>query len=397
MNQPRLDIRTYRAKTLREAIARVRRDLGPTAAILHCREIRRSTLGKLWHGSGIEVAAAPSLPKPKQLPTTPEPSIKSIPTESPNLNLVVEDTSSIPEPPKSALPSNSALYDETREVLLDADLASELVDELIEQARKEFVGVADLDRSILFENLVQQLTNYLSVMGSLKKRESENEPRVIAFVGPTGVGKTTTIAKLAATLSIVEGHRVGLITLDGYRVGAIDQLRTYSDMLSLPLKLANRADELAEAIESMNDLDFILIDTDGRSPNDQAGIEHTTAMLSESSENLSSAIDVQLVVSAGTSARGMMQAIKAFRATKPSALLLTKLDEVPTLGQIVKTSHDAALPISYLTDGQGVPEDLEVADAESLARMILKQQQSSGQLAVKTNKFERIKETNSST
>ena len=189
---------------------------------------------------------------------------------------------------------------------------------------------------------------------------------------------------------------MGLVTLDGYRVGAVDQLRTYSDMLSLPLKLAANPDEFVEAVQSMGDHDFILVDTDGRSPKDQAGIEQIAGILSESAKNLDTEIDVQLVVAAGTSARGIVQVIDAFATSKPSALLLTKIDEVPTLGQIVKTSHDADLPISYLTDGQGVPEDFEVAEGEALARKILNQYQPSGLLAVKTNKSERFKETNSS-
>ena len=387
----------------------VRQELGPEAAILHCREIRRSAFGKIWHGSGVEVAAAPSLPKRKREPQPvikqdeEQHSIKSMPTANPRLNLIVEDVivedvnESLREPVVKKSLQNEKLFAGLREKLLDTDLAADLVDQLIGQARVDFDGVEDLEQSIAIENLIQQLTGYISVAGRLKlSNEEPKVPKIVTLVGPTGVGKTTTIAKLAATLSIVEGHRVGLITLDGYRVGAVDQLRTYSDMLSLPLKLATTADEFVAAVHSMSDLDFILVDTDGRSPNDQAGIEQITAILSESAENLVCEINVQLVVSAGTSPRGIAQVIKAFSRSKPSALLLTKIDEVTTLGQIVKTSHDATLPISYLTDGQGVPEDLEVADADALARKILNQHQPSRPLAVKTNKSERFKETNSS-
>lgn len=383
----------------------VRQELGPQAAILHCREIRRSTLGKLWRGTGVEVAAAPSLPKRKQelKPVAKpieeqQPSIKSIPTENPRLNLLVEDVEETqPEPVAQESLLNEELFVELKKKLFDTDLASELVNLLIEQARKDFDGVEDLEQTIVVENLVRQLIGYLSVTGPLKSSNVESQfPKIVTLVGPTGVGKTTTIAKLAATLSIVEGYRIGLITLDGYRVGAIDQLRTYSDMLSLPLKLTATAEEFVEAVHSMSDLDFILVDTDGRSPNDQAGIEQITAILSESAENLDCEIDVQLVISAGTSARGIAQVTEAFSTSKPSALLLTKIDEVTTLGQIVKISHDVTLPISYLTDGQGVPEDLEVAEGEALARRILNQHQPSRPLAVKANKSERFKETNSS-
>ena len=176
----------------------VRRELGPQAAILHCREIRRSALGKLWHGTGVEVAAAPSLPKRKQAtkrvtkPMEEQPlSIKSIPTENPRLNLLVEDVNELqPKPVVNKSTLNEKQFVELREKLLDADLASDLVDQLIAQARKDFHGVEDLEQTILVENLVQQLTGYLSVSGPLKKlTENTSHPKIVTLVGPTGVGK----------------------------------------------------------------------------------------------------------------------------------------------------------------------------------------------------------------
>lgn len=439
---------------MREAIALVRKELGPGAAVLHSREIRRNALGKMLYGTGVEVTASPQLPasmRRKPMPPVPsereveinvtnaaenEPAKQGSRKEEPKkfapINRIKQiEASQVEEvqfeqeqqktepmktgfplldsalpcsaasssgppdsvPPNTVLPDsgppsseptenlgNQAIFDKLEERLSETDLSAELIETLCKQASIDFEHADEIDLDILIEHAVQSLSAQLLIADPISietseaqdeaeardQAESSKRPKMIALVGPTGVGKTTTIAKLAATLSVTQGYRVGLITLDSYRVAAIEQLRTYAGLLGLPVEVAGNAEEIRAAMQAMQGLDLVLIDTDGRSPRDTAAIEHMKSLLDELAVD-----ETHLVLAASTSQRGLAEAIRAFHQVNPTQLLLTKIDETPTLGHIVKTSHDAKLSIGYLTDGQGVPEDLAIAEAESFARSIL--------------------------
>ncbi|MBL9090259.1 MAG: 50S ribosome-binding GTPase, partial [Planctomycetaceae bacterium] len=190
--------------------------------------------------------------------------------------------------------------------------------------------------------------------------------RLVALVGPTGVGKTTTIAKLAANFRLREKKRVGLITVDTYRIAAVEQLRTYADIIDLPMHVVSTPREMRDAVNSFSSMDLVLLDTAGRSPHDDLKIQELKSFLTEADAD-----EVHLVLSATAGASALEKTARQFAAVGTTHLVLTKLDEAAALGNLLPLFRNAKLPLSYLTDGQSVPDDIAPADGARLARLVL--------------------------
>jgi len=236
------------------------------------------------------------------------------------------------------------------------------VRELVECLREKLTEVNDAEAAK--RHLIEILAAELTVTGPIDA--STQAGRIVALVGPTGVGKTTTIAKLAANYRLRENRRVGLITVDTYRIAAVEQLRTYADIIDLPMEVVSTPREMREAIQRLRHLDLVLMDTAGRSPRDEVRIRELKALLAEAKPD-----EVHLVLSAVGSATSMTATAERFATVGTSALLVTKLDEAMGLGSLLSVTRNCQLPISYLTNGQNVPDDIRVAQQQELARMIL--------------------------
>ena len=185
---------------------------------------------------------------------------------------------------------------------------------------------------------------------------------VEVFVGPPGVGKTTTIAKIASQERARRGIRLGLVAADGFRVGAVEQLRLYADILGTPLTVARTPDELARAIDEARRP--LLVDTAGRSPQDDVSREMLRVLAGRTG------VRTHLVLAASTSADLVRRALGRFGDAHPSRLVITKLDEAESLAPIVGVLREQQIPISYLGTGQNVPQDLERATAPALAAWV---------------------------
>lgn len=193
--------------------------------------------------------------------------------------------------------------------------------------------------------------------------------RVVALVGPTGVGKTTTIAKLAANFRLRDGIKMGLVTVDTYRVAAVEQLRTYAEIIDLPMKVVTSPLEMRRALDELVGLDLVLIDTGGRSPRDELKIQELKSLLAEAQVD-----EVHLVLSLTAGVSSLRAACEKFAAANTSALILTKLDEAAGMGSLLTAARKLPLPVSYLTTGQDVPDDIETANASRMARLVLGQE-----------------------
>lgn len=193
-----------------------------------------------------------------------------------------------------------------------------------------------------------------------------SERRVFALIGPTGVGKTTTIAKLASQAILQKNLRVGLINVDSYKVAALDQLATYAKILNVPFRQASTAAELDRALAEFKPLDLVLIDTSGRSQRDSESLSQMKSLLSECA-----AVRPILIMSATTRDQELYDIITRFKIFNPSGLIFSKLDETSTFGCIYNVATRTGLPLSYFTVGQRVPEDIEPASRERVVDLIL--------------------------
>jgi flagellar biosynthesis protein FlhF len=209
--------------------------------------------------------------------------------------------------------------------------------------------------------LGEALAERIAVAGPLLK---DGAPARVLLAGPTGVGKTTTIAKLAAHFAVTEKRRVAVVTLDTYRIGAVEQLATYARIIGVPSAVAAGPEELAARLKDFSKAELVLIDTAGRSPKDPEHVPGLVAILPPG-------VQVQLVLPATRTVADHAAILEAYAPLVPRGVILTKLDEAERLGAAVHTAVTGGIPVSYLTDGQRVPDDLQLASGARLADRLL--------------------------
>ncbi len=251
--------------------------------------------------------------------------------------------------------------------LLAGEMGREFAEGVIDDAVASVPADAMDDPATVGESVRRQLAARVPVAETaLPARSPDARPLTVAFVGPTGVGKTTSVAKLAAALRLRHRLSVGLITADTYRIAAVDQLRTYADIIGVPLRVAMDAAAMRRATLELADRDVILIDTAGRSQRDERRIDELRAMVEAADPH-----EVHLVLSAIAGPRALRREAAAFSAVGTDKLVLTKLDEAVSFGMLIEAVAGIGLPLSFLTTGQEVPDDLERATATRLADLAL--------------------------
>ncbi|MEO0529112.1 MAG: AAA family ATPase [Planctomycetota bacterium] len=353
-----MNIKTFTAPTMREALALVRAEFGDEAAILHSRKVEGGRIKRLFRPPVIEVAATPdrSLLAEQAASNRVTPAVPQNRVAKPLAELD-ELIGSLPSPNDSPLVQ---AYGQ----LVDADVSPLLARRLISSAKQSLDAGAQRDLSQV-SRFVRQTVEQQIMVGGPIVREGDT-CQVVALVGPTGVGKTTTLAKLAANFRLRDNLRVGVVTVDTYRTGAVEQLRTYADIIDLPMEVVTTPTEMRAAVTKLSALDLVLIDTAGRSPRDGEQIDELRSLLNEAAP-----AETHLVLSTTATGRGLGDSITRFGAVQPTSVLLTKADETPVLGHVAKPLIDACLQISYVTDGQSVPEDIRVAERATLAAQLV--------------------------
>ena len=231
------------------------------------------------------------------------------------------------------------------------------------------VSVADVNLDSLDPRAADVLSGYLSqVMKFTDGLHLGNRgSRVVAFIGTTGVGKTTTLAKVAAHFVLEQNLKGALITADTYRISAVEQLKKYAEILGLPVEVVYSAADLRKAIARHRSKDFILVDTAGRSQYNEFQMEELKELLAAHPR-----MEKHLVISATTKEADAAEIMQRFSACKPDRIIFTKTDETCAVGMVLNLLAGKELPLSFLSNGQSVPDDIIPATADRLAELLLR-------------------------
>lgn len=402
-----MQVKVFEAEDMTTALKKVKATLGPDAIILSSRTLRKKGMGLLSRPL-VEVTAAKEAPdvaplpsigrnpyaqaarqdQPRETPArVPRPVVEPVEAELQELRSVVQQQQSststevgalrdeisqlkhlveqqsqrqaapapAPQSMPTAVPSTPA--SPMRQRLIDLGVVDDVADTLVHYASR-LAADQSVEHQLhtLLSSLIQPAPSFTEI---------PDGPRKIALVGPTGVGKTTTLAKLAAQ-AVQAGLRVALVTIDTYRIAAVEQLRVYGDIMNLPVEVVLSPDELPLAFGRHRDKDLILIDTAGRSPRDIERIQELQTFI-ESDNSVESC----LVLPANGRDRELETVIRQFGQLSLSALIFTKLDECDALGVLINIASRTELPLAYVTDGQRVPEDIRRAQSDEIAARIL--------------------------
>jgi len=386
-----MSIRTFKAANLQAALADIREQMGPDASVLHTRQVRDGWLG--WLGrTQVEVIAG--LRGPGEFPAAShdDESGVSRPRDVRALDGRALDgrAGSQPRTPTAAESSENIYPIEHRYPRVDEDVDPLSIDPLVGPLRQAGVAesvirrwlasassfaanLGESDHEMLgeaerLEHLQRAIARELNLCGPIRTQPGERH--VVALVGPTGVGKTTTVAKLAAGFRIEARRRVGLLTIDTYRIAAVQQLKAYAEIMDLPMEVVEKPDQMQAAIDRLGDVDLVLIDTAGRSPRSDARIDQLAGFLRAAQPD-----ETHLVLSATSSSENINATLRGFAPVQATAVILTKLDETPhtagVLSALTANERYLSTPLSYVTHGQQVPDDIAVADAPNLVTSLL--------------------------
>lgn len=397
-----MKIKRYLARDMREAMLLIKEDLGPDAVILASKPVRDRGLWGLFRPRRIEVTAAldevrkvskpsgapPPAPAPaaaalnlrpaeaRSAEARPQPDAYSEGYRSVLRNVGTADGGGFGM--QQELAQMKALVDRMtgqngtaatgdtffnwwEQFLLANEIETDIVDGIM-QAMHARIDPADNERFDLARVCIQdEIINLVTPAYA-----NQGLGRVVAFVGPTGVGKTTTLAKLAAQYTLFHGKSTALVTIDTYRIGAVEQLQIYADIIGVPLEVANAPGQLKEAVARHAGKDFVFVDTAGRPSRKTGKIGEIKSHLSAIGEP----VRIILCQSCSTKHRDLVRIQRDFSFLDYSALIFTKLDETETTGSILNTVRRTGLPVTHVTNGQGMPEDIEVLYPKKLAKLL---------------------------
>jgi flagellar biosynthesis protein FlhF len=409
-------IRKFQADTLKEALLQVKEEMGPEALILRTQKLKGSFLGggeRYEVTAGLEENFEPEPAKPASFvpasygPGSRGSSQTSAQTWTPPRN--TEDTGisrdefaalqqgldavrKVTEPTKDEIVAVRREMGQMRSVLsmlaeqwrdhagariseillpfyqqlLASDLSESLARKVCEETQSRLESSGILDDSEWVRSLVLQVLAEILPCAPVLVRRGQGKPKVLLFAGPTGVGKTTTIMKLAARLSGQGALRVGLVSCDSYRIGAQEQIKTFADVAGIPLRSVFTDDDISLAIHELQLCDVILVDTAGRSPRNQVHRMELAALADRIKPD-----EIHLVQAATTRLRDLRMALTAYKDLGPNRLVFTKLDETDCYGALCTLMAEESIPASILCFGQDIPEHMGDATPEELARMIL--------------------------
>jgi flagellar biosynthesis protein FlhF len=370
-------IKRYIVNSMNEAMTRIRYELGKDAVIISQRKIRRPGIKGFFSKKILEVTAAvENVKKSEEEVVDSIEAIKKVVEQESIKNNITEKAEMEKEAPSNSQ-NNDVLVKEMQEM---KSLISEMMSKSPEKTQRRSKLQVKLEESDLNEKLVKKVITKVKTMegdgDELEKGKASIEKLIpisrakmegaVVLVGPTGVGKTTTIAKLAGRLSLLEKKKVGLITIDTYRIGAVEQLKTYADIMNIPFKVVFTMKEMESAVASMNNCDVVLIDTTGRSCKNTMQISELRAFIEKINTD-----NIHLVISCTTKNKDVTSIVEGYRALSYNNVIITKLDETSTYGSILNILDAAKKPLSFITTGQNVPDDIKTITAAEVSSLVV--------------------------
>ncbi|MHC6179386.1 flagellar biosynthesis protein FlhF [Clostridium sp. JNZ X4-2] len=385
-------IKRYKVNSMNEAVTRIKYELGSEAVIISQRKIRKRGILGFFSKKILEVTAAVDNKKREDNMNYGIKTIKRIVNDSMKNNLLDVDG-------KDTRAENSDLKQRPVETkgLYENSIVEKNNDDLIKEVQ-QMKGMLNkimnnpygnigksklqlkLENSDLSQNVIKRILGSINIMEDDRKDEEKLKEVVqnmikvdnrelsnaVVLIGPTGVGKTTTIAKLAGRLALIEKKKIGLITIDTYRIGAVEQLRTYADIMNIPFKVVFTIKDMEKTVQDMKDCDVILIDTTGRNSKNKMQISELRAFIDKIKTD-----NIHLVISCTTKNKDIDAIINGYSYLNYNDIIITKLDETCTYGSILNILQSAKKPISFVTTGQNVPEDIKTMSSEELTKLVL--------------------------
>lgn len=374
---------------------KAKEELGPEAVIMNIKIVKQKGIRRLFKKGYVEVTAA--IDEPTDAQRERNKAKNSVIKEAEfvresNPNIITETATTVEERAETRTSAIEERLDNLAQLLerqmKDADEEQEetldqnsrmvklVFDQLVnnevteENAREIISEIDNSGAKLQLDDLLASVYQKIVLkLGQMKTIElSEDKPKLVFFIGPTGVGKTTTIAKLASKFKLEKKCKLAIITADTYRIAAVEQIRTYANILSVPIDVVYNTEDMEKAIDKYKEYDLIFIDTAGRSHKNEEQREDVKRLL-EIARDYNQ--EIYLVISATTKYRDLVKITQTYSDISNYRLLFTKTDETGALGNILNIRMLTKEPLSYTTFGQNVPDDIGVTDAQFIAKQLL--------------------------
>ena len=361
-----MQIKKFKSSTLKEAIAEMKQEFGEEAIVLSTKVIDSYSNG--IEQKMFEITA--SIDEEESLELVEErrevSKVQDFQTEMKKLTEKIygvsgkQQNTATKAKPKSVAPKNDADIDKIKNELLDKDINEQIVNAVVNKIGQYTPFVSEQNKE---DYLISTLGSMIPT--SEFELTKEGKPKVISIVGPTGVGKTTCIAKLAVISKILHNLDIGLISIDTYRLGALDQLKIFSEISNIDFLVAYEPNDISKFMKKFKNKDIVFIDTVGRSQNNKKLLDSINHFLKKVKVD-----ETYLVLNSTSDYKVMLDVAKKFKVLDYDALVFSKLDEAISFGNIINLVNEIKTPIKYLTNGQVIPDDIIAADSEFIANMI---------------------------